>query len=40
LKLIPGTDRLLSVRAAGVYLVPPYYASRGEEFPGDTVFGK
>jgi deferrochelatase/peroxidase EfeB len=40
LKMIPGNDRLLSVRAAGVYLVPPFYASRGEEFPGDTIFGK
>ena len=38
LKLIPGTDRLLSVRAAGVYLIPPFYAGRGEEFPGDTIW--
>jgi deferrochelatase/peroxidase EfeB len=35
---IPGTDKLLSVRAAGVFLVPPF--SRGEEFPGDTIFAK
>jgi hypothetical protein len=40
LRPIPGFDRLISVRAAGIYLVPPYYASRGEEFPGDTVFSK
>jgi Dyp-type peroxidase family len=38
LKLIPGADRLLSVRAAGVYLVPPFYPSRREEFPGDTIW--
>jgi Dyp-type peroxidase family len=36
-KVIPGTDKLLSVRGAGIFLVPPF--SRGEEFPGDTVFG-
>jgi Dyp-type peroxidase family len=37
-KVIPGTDRLLSVQAAGIFLVPPF--SRGEEFPGDLIFGK
>lgn len=37
-KVIPGTDRLLSVQAAGIFLVPPF--SRGEEFPGETIFGK
>ena len=37
-KVIPGTDKLLSVQAAGIFLIPPF--SRGEEFPGDVVFGK
>jgi deferrochelatase/peroxidase EfeB len=35
-KVIPGADRLLSVQAAGIFLVPPF--KRGEEFPGDIVF--
>jgi hypothetical protein len=34
--VIPGSDRLLSVQAAGIFLVPPF--SRGEQFPGDIVF--
>jgi Dyp-type peroxidase family len=38
LKVIPGSDKLLSVQAAGIFLVPPF--SRGEEFPGDIIFGK
>jgi deferrochelatase/peroxidase EfeB len=38
MKAIPGSDKLLSVRAAGIFLVPPF--SRGEEFPGDTIFAK
>lgn len=37
-KVIPGTDKLLSVLAAGIFLVPPF--NRGEEFPGDIIFGK
>jgi deferrochelatase/peroxidase EfeB len=35
-KVIPGTDKLLSVRAAGIFLVAPF--CRGEEFPGDIIF--
>lgn len=35
-KMIPGADKLLSVRAAGIFLVAPF--SRGEEFPGDIIF--
>ena len=31
----PGMDRLLSVYAAGIYLLPP----RGDPFPGASVFG-
>jgi deferrochelatase/peroxidase EfeB len=38
MKAISGSDKLLSVRAAGIFLVPPF--SRGEEFPGDTIFAK
>jgi Dyp-type peroxidase family len=33
---IPGTDRLLLVRAAGLFLVPPFH--KGEEFPGEVIF--
>jgi Dyp-type peroxidase family len=36
LKPIPGTDNLLSVLAAGIFLVPPF--KRGEAFPGSVVF--
>jgi Dyp-type peroxidase family len=35
---IPGTDKLLSVMGAGVFLVPPFV--RGEEFPGEVAFGR
>ena len=38
LKVIPGSDNLISVQAAGIFLVPPF--NRGEEFPGDIIFGK
>jgi Dyp-type peroxidase family len=38
LKRIAGADRLLSVRAAGLFLIPPF--SAGEEFPGEVAFGK
>ena len=34
---LPGTDQLLSVRAGGVFLVPPVVA--GEPFPGASIFG-
>ncbi|CAN5274288.1 hypothetical protein BH18THE2_BH18THE2_02430 [soil metagenome] len=37
MKPILGTDKLLSVLAAGIFLVPPF--NRGEEFPGDLIFG-
>jgi Dyp-type peroxidase family len=33
---IAGTDKLLSVRGAGIFLVPPFV--RGEEFPGEVAF--
>jgi deferrochelatase/peroxidase EfeB len=33
---IPGTDRLFLVRAAGLFLVPPF--QKGEEFPGEVIF--
>ncbi len=33
---LPGTDRLLTVRAAGVFLVPPLVD--GEPFPGSGIF--
>ncbi len=33
---LPGMDRLLSVRAAGIYLVPP--VSSIEKFPGSSLF--
>ena len=33
---LPGMDRLLSVRAAGIYLVPPL--SNTEKFPGSVLF--
>jgi deferrochelatase/peroxidase EfeB len=36
LKPIPGADNLLSVLAAGIFLVPPF--KRGEAFPGSVVF--
>lgn len=32
----PGMDRLLAVRAGGIFLVPPV---AGEEFPGASLFG-
>ena len=35
---IPGSDKLLSVCAAGLFLVPPF--SKGEEFPGDIILSK
>jgi deferrochelatase/peroxidase EfeB len=35
---VAGTDKLLSVQAAGIFLVPPF--SRGEVFPGDIVFSR
>lgn len=36
--LIPGWEKLLSVLAAGVYLVPPF--EEDDEFPGDLIFNK
>jgi deferrochelatase/peroxidase EfeB len=33
---IPGADRLLSVYAAGFFLVPPFH--KGDLFPGDIIF--
>ena len=36
LKPISGADNLLSVLAAGIFLVPPF--KRGEAFPGSVVF--
>jgi Dyp-type peroxidase family len=33
---LPGTERLLTVRAAGVYLVPP--RADGEYFPGSSIW--
>jgi Dyp-type peroxidase family len=38
MEVISGSDKLLSVRAAGIFLVPPF--SRGEDLPGDTIFAK
>jgi Dyp-type peroxidase family len=38
MRRIAGADRLLSVRAAGLFLIPPF--SAGEEFPGEIVFSK
>jgi deferrochelatase/peroxidase EfeB len=36
MKPIPGIDKLISVLAAGIFLVPPF--NRGDEFPGDIIF--
>lgn len=36
MKVTPGSEEILSVRAAGIFLVPPF--NRGEDFPGDTIF--
>lgn len=36
--LFPGSDKLLSVFAAGLFLVPPF--SRGEGFPGDIILAE
>jgi deferrochelatase/peroxidase EfeB len=33
---LPGMDRFLTVRAAGIFLVPP--AAAGESFPGSSLF--
>lgn len=33
---LPGIDRLLTVRAAGIFLIPPVVD--GERFPGETLF--
>jgi deferrochelatase/peroxidase EfeB len=33
---LPGMDKLLSVMAGGIYLVPPI--SRSEEYPGSSIF--
>jgi deferrochelatase/peroxidase EfeB len=35
---IPGTENLLSVYAAGLFLVPPF--NRRDNFPGDVIFNK